>query len=259
MCLFLSYSNNVHRIRPKTQTHRKTRLSIAILIVSLVLTTLLFLGSWVYGSPFEILNSLSALNSQHSTVNLPSEMPYYAKPVIYLYPTTPQTVEVQITYQPGFAITYPEYNQKWIVTAFPDGHLINRADGKEYSYLYWEGNPDPEAFYDLSKGFVVPGDQTRYFLEEKLSYLGLIPKEYNEFIVYWLPKMEKNQYNLIHFASKAEYEDRTVLSIEPQPDSILRIFMVYKPLQKPIVVKPQKLNSFERRGFSVIEWGGSQL
>ena len=52
--------------------------------------------------------------------------------------------------------------------AHPDSILINKADGKEYSYLFREGmSANPR--YDLSKGFVVKGSDTRAFLQEKLA------------------------------------------------------------------------------------------
>jgi len=186
-------------------------------------------------------------------------MPIPFKPVIYLYPEKKININVKVKYTPGFSVTYPYYENGWDIIAEPSGKIINSRDGKEYSYLYWEGNPDPEASYDLSTGFIVRGDQTRYFLEEKLSYLGLIPREYNEFIVYWLPRMEKNTYNLIHFSTKTEYQERAVMDIQPQPDSVLRVFMVFKPLQNSVSIAPQHLDSFQRKGFTVVEWGGTEL
>ncbi len=181
------------------------------------------------------------------------------KPVIYLYPEKKTNVQVRVKYPPGFSVTYPDYKDGWQVVAEPSGTLTNISNGKEYSYLYWEGNFDPEAVYDLSTGFVVPGDQTRYFLEEKLSYLGLIPREYNEFIVYWLPKMEKNPYNLIHFSTETEYQKRVAMEIQPQPDSVIRVFMVFKPLENPVSIMPQNLEPNQRQGFTVVEWGGSEF
>jgi len=86
---------------------------------------------------------------------------------------------------------------------------------------------------DLTKGFVVRGEDTAIFLQQMLSRMGLTPKEYNEFIVYWYPQMKNNKYNLIHFAGE-EYTDLAKLTITPKPDSILRVFMVYKPLEREI-------------------------
>jgi hypothetical protein len=174
-----------------------------------------------------------------------------AKPVIYLYPQTKTDVNVKLNFQGKLTCTYPEYGNGWNVTAFPDGNLI--CNGKEYSYLFWEGKSDTE--YDFSKGFVVKGKDTAKFLEEKLSYMGLTPKEYNDFIVYWLPKMQDNKYNLITFQGDS-YTNSAVLDITPKPDSVLRVFMAYKPLENNISIEEQQLSKFERKGFTVIEWGG---
>ena len=181
------------------------------------------------------------------------------KPVIYLYPTKVETVTVRLDYSGKLVSTYPDYDisNGWRVIAKPDGNLTNLVDDREYSYLFWEGNSQAD-FSNFDTGFVIKGSDTKEFLQSKLSYLGLTPKEYNEMIVYWLPKMEHNNYNLIRFAGK-EYTDSAKLSISPEPDSILRVFMVYKPLDKPVVIKPQKLQTFERNGFSVIEWGGTEI
>ena len=176
------------------------------------------------------------------------------KPVIYLYPTEQTEVTIALELNGRLTCTYPEYKDGWNVTAFPDGKVINKADGKEYSYLYWEGASDVE--YDFSKGFVVKGEDTATFLQEKLAYLGLTPKEYNEFIVYWLPQMQNNKYNLITFQGET-YTDSAVLEITPKPDSVLRVFMAYKPFDEYIEIEEQQLSQFERKGFTVIEWGGT--
>ena len=176
------------------------------------------------------------------------------KPVIYLYPQEPMRVSVTLDYAGKLLYTYPQYQDSWRVMAHPDGTLINDADAKEYSYLFWEGVSDVE--YDMSQGFVVKGEDTVAFLQEKLAYLGLTPREYNEMIVYWLPHMQDNAYNLITFQEQA-YLDSAKLMIDPAPDSVLRIFMAFAALEKPIDIPPQQLVSFERKGFTLIEWGGT--
>lgn len=183
----------------------------------------------------------------------------FGKPVIYLYPTHNQKISVKLNYKGTITDLYPAYNQKvgWKVEAHPNGDIIDLSCGKSYSYLFWEGIPST-TFAPLTKGFVVKGSDTATFLQEKLSYLGLTPKEYNEMIVYWLPKMQHNKYNLVYFAS-TDYTDIAKLTIQPKPDSILRVFMVFKPLNSPINIPEQSLKSFERKGFSVIEWGATEL
>ncbi|CAN5196410.1 hypothetical protein BH09PAT2_BH09PAT2_05090 [soil metagenome] len=90
------------------------------------------------------------------------------------------------------------------------------------------------------------------FLQTILPKIGLTPAEYNDFIVYWYPKMKDNTYNLIHFAVK-EYTDIAKLDITPKQTSELRVFMVYKPLQEPISIETQTFPIFERKGFTVVE------
>lgn len=183
------------------------------------------------------------------------------KPVIYLYPPEKTDIKVQLDYQGQLIADYPEYDESikgWNVTAEPDSTIINHADGQEYSYLFWEGMPESPIDWDLSTGFVVKGSDTRTFLQKHLKAIGLTPKEYNEFIVYWYPLMMNNEYNLIHFAEE-QYTDTAPLTITPTPDSMLRVFMVYKPLKTPIEIKPQAIKPFERKGFTVVEWGGSTL
>jgi hypothetical protein len=179
------------------------------------------------------------------------------KPVIYLYPQEKTDVSVSLSYDGELEYTYPTYHDGWRVTAYPDGTLINKEDNQEYSYLFWEGISSGREF-DLSEGFVVKGEDTAEFLQKKLSYMGLLPKEYNEFIVYWLPQMQDNPYNLITFQGKA-YTDSAVLNISPKPDSMLRVFMTYKPLDQSIKIPGQKLTTFQREGFAVIEWGGTEI
>ena len=179
-----------------------------------------------------------------------------AKPVIYLYPEQTEAVSVELEYDGDLTCTYPEYNGGWQVTAYPDGTLTDWETGKAYNYLFWEGTDKNE--YDLTKGFVIPGEDTAEFLEEKLTALGLNERERNEFIVYWLPRMQDNEYNLIAFQGE-EYTEHARLKTSPEPDSILRVFMAYQPLDEPVDVPEQELEPFVREGFTVVEWGGTEM
>ena len=183
---------------------------------------------------------------------------YPDKPVIYLYPEqeTDVHVELELT-EAELSTTYPKYNNGWDVTAYPDGKLVNKADGTHHRYLFWDA-VNCRTRFDYSKGFCVAGSDTESFLKEKLTYMGLTEEEMNEFIVYWLPLMEHNKYNLITFQGDV-YTDSAKLNITPTPDSLLRIFMAYIPLEEAIDIEPQQLSNFERKGFTVVEWGGSKI
>ena len=184
-----------------------------------------------------------------------SDEPLTEKPVIYLYPEQETTVSVSLDYAGTLTATYPAYEDGWRVTAEPDGTLYDE-NGDEYSYLFWEGENNTD--YDFSKGFCVAGADTADFLREKLAEIGLTPREYNEFIVYWLPKMQDNPYNLISFQSEA-YTDAAKLDIDPTPDSVLRVFMAWKPLGRLQTIEPQTFTPFARDGFTVVEWGGCEV
>jgi tetratricopeptide (TPR) repeat protein len=188
------------------------------------------------------------------------QQPLAKKPVIYLYPSKKERVTVSLEYQGKITVSYPKYNENlkgWDVMAYPDGHIVDSTN-KEYAYLFWEGIPSETVPYDFSEGFIVKGEDSAEFLQDILQKFGLTPKEYNEFIVYWYPWMKNNKYNLVHFAGQ-EYESSAKLSITPKPDSILRIFMVFKSVDRPMAIKSPKIVPFVRKGFTVVEWGGSEL
>lgn len=180
-----------------------------------------------------------------------------AKPVIYLYPTQETEVTVGLDLAGELTASYPDYGEGWHVVASPDGTLTDPDTGREYYCLFWEGTS--RANYDLSSGFVVAGADTADFLEQALATLGLNQREADEFIIYWLPRMEGNPYNLISFQTRA-YTDAAVLRVAPRPDTVIRVFMAWKPLEAPVEMEAQTLEPApEREGFVLVEWGGTQL
>lgn len=176
------------------------------------------------------------------------------KPVIYLYPVEETQVEIGLDYCGKLTCTYPKYEQGWAVTAQPDGTLTDRQ-GKQYNYLYWEGVGYDN--FDFSEGFCVAGEDTAEFLENALQILGLTRREANEFIVFWLPMMEQNPYNVISFQTKT-YEEAAKLHISPEPDSLIRVFMAWYGSHEAIELPEQQLITPEREGFTVVEWGGAE-
>lgn len=184
----------------------------------------------------------------------PDEFVCY-KPVIYLYPQEETAVSVFLELDGQLTCTYPAYKEGWTVTAHPDGTLTD-SKGQTYNYLYWEGETTAE--YDLSRGFCVRGEDSAAFLETALAQLGLNRKEANEFIVYWLPQLEANAYNVICFQDTA-YTDAAKLTVLPQPDTTIRVFMAFYGTDTPVDLVPQELTAPDRTGFTVIEWGGTEI
>jgi hypothetical protein len=145
------------------------------------------------------------------------------------------------------------------VTANPDGSLIDRTTGRSLYSLYYEA--DYTVAHGMHEdGFVVKGSDSASFLEEKLAQLGLNEHEAEEFIIYWLPQLEKSAYNYIYFAPASEIAENMPLNVSPAPETVIRINMEFKALDAPIEVKTQVLPETPiRQGFTLVEWGGTIL
>ena len=92
----------------------------------------------------------------------------------------------------------------------------------------------------------------------KLKILELNDKEMTDFITYWLPTLLANKLSLCTFQNETFFE-HIKLNVTPKPDTLIRIFLSIKKLDSPIEIKEQKLEHVERKGFTVVEWGGSSF
>ena len=180
------------------------------------------------------------------------------KPVIYLYPIEETETSVKLLNAERITCSYPKYVDEWNVLAKPNGDLIDLDTGRCLYSLYYESE-SVENFKVYKEGFVIKGEDSAKFLEEKLAVLGLTEREAEEFIIYWLPKLESNKYNYIRFATEEEINKNMPLEIIPNPDSIIRVLMTFKGLETSIEVEEQKLDNPERKGFTVVEWGGTEI
>lgn len=179
------------------------------------------------------------------------------KPVIYLYPEQETQITVKLLSTEKLTTTYPKYKNEWNVIAQPNGDLQDIETGRNLYALYWEGKNTNTPHWE--SGFCVKGSDTIAFLEEKLAILGLNEREAEEFIVYWLPQMEHNKYNLIRFETMEEINQNMPLEITPNPDTLIRVMMDFKPLEKEVQIPEQELAKVERQGYTVVEWGGTKV
>jgi hypothetical protein len=176
------------------------------------------------------------------------------KPVIYLYPEETTNVSVKIEPKGGFTFTEPDYGDGWDVLAYPDGKLVDLENKISYPYLFWEGRGG--IYNTPEKGFVVAVQDVHNFLIEKLTKLGLNDKEQVDFIEFWEPRMTGAPYFFVTFMGNKVMDEIAPLTITPKPDSVIRILMDFTPLQEPITVEGYNIKTPERKGFTVIEWGG---
>jgi len=179
------------------------------------------------------------------------------KPVIYLYPEKPMNVSVQVKPGNGLSYTDPAYNNGWNVFADTKSNLKNLSDGKMYPYLFWEGSGG--VYYEQPKqGFMVAKDNLDAFFNEKLAQLGLIEKEAQDFKEYWIPEMSNldKPYYFVTFLSKRYIDQLAPLTINPKPDTVIRVLMDYKGLDNQEMTQDFPIVTPERKGFTVVEWGG---
>lgn len=177
------------------------------------------------------------------------------KPVIYLYPKEKTEISVNICLKNGeFAFVYPSFDKDntWNVIADETGNIIHK--GKNLRYLFWETDFYPSL--NLRQGFIVRKDDFISFFESKLSQLGLNSSEISEFIVYWIPKLQV--YDLVQISFQfEEFQDICPLTITPQPDTLIRVFFAAVPLTSIADIEEQELPTLSRKGFTVVEWGGT--
>ena len=180
----------------------------------------------------------------------------FDKPIIYLYPTEETEVNVTLWTPENLSHTYPKYNSEkwWNVVAEPNGNLEDIDTWRKLYALYREWNTYAEDNFE--EWFVVKWEDTISFLEEKLAILWLNEREAEEFIIYRLPQMENNKYNLIRFETKEEQDENMPLNITPTPDTVIRVMMDRKAIDEPIDIPEQELTAPERTWFTVVErWG----
>jgi len=108
------------------------------------------------------------------------------------------------------------------------------------------------------KCFVVYYVDLETFFDMRLGELGLNTKEIADFKEFWVVKLRaKNKpFYFITFLSKKFIDRLAPLNIDPKPDTIIRVMMDWKGLTEYKSVPAQELETSERKGFTVVEWGG---
>lgn len=232
--------------KTKNNEDKKTNKS-KIIIIILSILVLISIGFNIY-----LLVKDDCTNDSNITN---AELYTEKKPILYFYPKKDKT-KITITFEKPelLDITYPVYKDKWSVTANKNGVLTDKK-GNTYYGLYWEETKHTDV--DFSKGYYVTKDNAISFLEDKLKYIGLNERERNEFIIYWLPILTKNEKSIVHFELTEERQKTNAIKISPKPDSLLRVSMHVKKVDKePKNIEMQHMKHFNRKGFTVVEWGG---
>lgn len=187
------------------------------------------------------------------------------KPVIYCYSDQPLTATIELNFKGDFIFSYPAYNNGWQIEVEESG-LLKTENGKAYPYLFWEGETTELNFqanqngsYD---GFYIQTDSVTNFLEAQLTALGLNRNEQTDFITYWAPRILENEHVFIQFLVDEAYSENVAeIEISPNPDNMRRVYVLYTAMNDlpDFEIKSQSFESIKRTGFTVIEWGGSEM
>lgn len=172
------------------------------------------------------------------------------KPVVYLYPTQPTQVSVQV--DANITKSDPFYGNGWNTLAMPNGDLY--VGGKKYPNLFWEGTG--HEYPAITGGTVVAQADLQTTLVTQLHQLGLNDKESADFMEFWGPKMPTTPYTRLTWFGTREMDRLAPLTVTPKPDTTIRIFLDFEGLQQKVSMPAQRLSAPARRGFTVVEWGG---
>lgn len=206
------------------------------------------------------------LKSQHHyriEVFFPPMQDVLFKPVIYAYSERPLDAVFKLEVKGELSFTYPQIqNGQWQVRTGENGMLCDRK-GQSYPYLFWEGeSAAPLRFSvknDIPEGHFVERDSLLSFLEASLDRMGFNAREKTDFITFWAPRMVKHSQVFVQFLVDEDYDAIASLDVSPKPDQVRRVYLLYKGISNNFEYNPQSFESFERSGFTVLEWGGSEL
>lgn len=175
------------------------------------------------------------------------------KPVVYLYPTKTQAVNVRIG--ADVSISAPLYNPTtgWNVIAQPNGQLT--VNGQQFDSLFWEGTGHG-LYPGITAGTIVKNADAAATMRAQLLKQGLNQKETNDFLAFWQPRIPKDPYIRLTWFNTAQLDQLAPLTISPKPDTTIRVFLDMAGYSSPVNIPAQKLTSTARKGFTVVEWGG---
>lgn len=222
-------------------------------------------GTYIGGSCSDIKlvkgksRTLQIFLSQKHEIPIDDNPPVVKKPVIYLYPEKELDLDINLKVAGEITFSYPAYKDGWKAKVQPNGDI--KIGDKTYPYLFWEGKlAENKAVSDFKSGFVIQKAQVVPFLEEKLAFMRLNEREMTDFITFWAPQLEQNEFNFIHFVCGEDYATQIAeLELSVKPDSEIRVNMFFAPVGADFKCPTQSLSSFPRKGFTVVEWGGAAI
>jgi len=180
------------------------------------------------------------------------------KPVIYLYPEKPTSVNVSVETAGNIFISDPLYpTGGWKnVLANPDGTL--EYQNKQYRELFYE--TQSQALNRPKAGIAMNKQNLKTELLAFIAKLGLTrTDEQQEFLDWWIPRLQsiKTDRIFVSVLDRDEKERVDKVSISPKPDTMIEFIAYFAPLADNETVTSLILPEAPKRtGFTAVEWGG---
>ena len=178
------------------------------------------------------------------------------KPIVYFYPEKEMDLSVKYVNEDKLLTTYPKYNGGWDIHLNEDGTFVTDANNREYYALYFDELPNYRCTFE--EGFYVNKDNAINFLEEKMDFIGYTNREVDEFMMYWLPILESNKHSLVYFEQTEERNEECPLIFSTNPDTLIRTIIHIKKVDGEVNIPEQQLKHYDRKGFVVTDWGGTE-
>lgn len=180
-----------------------------------------------------------------------------AETSVYLYPEEKTDVTVELAKDPK--VSYPYYQGWWFVSAEKDGRLKEAGQEREYGQLFSAASWNDVQFSKNEAEYCVKKEQYAEFLESKLKEFGLTEKEANDFIIRWLPRMDKYPCCDIRFVTGADIPQTEDLIVSPEPDTVMRLWMLWAGTSEVHDTAMGGILPTARKGFTVVECTGIEF
>jgi hypothetical protein len=109
--------------------------------------------------------------------------------------------------------------------------------------------------WQYSEGWVVKQEALSLFFISNLEAYGFNGPEIQDFLDYWIPRMNTAPYYAVYPQHTADVNFAVKLRISQRPDSCLRLFYVVDEVQAYFSLPEPEIPEFKRKGFTVSEWG----
>lgn len=181
---------------------------------------------------------------------VPTECEPVGKPNVYIYPTEPLQLQLEVTFPKGGQITksVPEYGSGWDVFVHPDGLIDYR-----YDYLFYESTQISQ--FQKMQGWCIASSELEQFFKSNMALYQFNENEINDFVKYWIPRLNYSDYYYIYPQTNSIIDEAIKLKFSVQPDNIIRLFYGIFPTDKYESLPAPSIPDFNREGFVVTEWG----